>query len=178
MSGRGRGRGGRNGGRDNINMTAAGLTALINDSVAEALAAAQNVSGQQPCTFKIFMDGKPHTFSGAEGAVGLLRCFVKVESILGLDMANTLPWEEFKTTLREEQCPRDEIQKLEGEFWNLKMEGSDIELYTTRSHEYAVMCPHMVTLAYKRIERYTDGLVPKIQSIVTSSNPTTIQQTI
>ncbi|KAI3796916.1 hypothetical protein L1987_39603 [Smallanthus sonchifolius] len=68
----GRGRGGRAGGRGTINMTAVELAALINDSVAEALAA-QNVAGQQnqqnqqpACTFKAFMDCKPHTFSGAE----------------------------------------------------------------------------------------------------------------
>ncbi|KAI3825232.1 hypothetical protein L1987_06712 [Smallanthus sonchifolius] len=192
----GSGRGGRAGGRGTINMTAAELAALINNSVAEALAA-QNAAGQQnqqnqqpACTFKAFMDCKPHTFSGAEGAVGLLRWFEKVESViamcncpvanqvkfaagtlegpaltwwnaqvqmLGLAMANGLPWEEFKTMMKEEYCPRDEIQKLEGEFWNLKMEGSEIELYTTRSHELATMCPHMVTPDYKRIELYIGG---------------------
>ncbi|KAI3786426.1 hypothetical protein L1987_40093 [Smallanthus sonchifolius] len=36
----------------------------------------------------------------------------------------------------------------------------------------------MVTPDYKRIELYIGGLVPQIQSMVTSSNPTTIQQTI
>ncbi|KAI3797375.1 hypothetical protein L1987_32631 [Smallanthus sonchifolius] len=151
MSGRGRG---RNGGRGNINMTAAELTALINERVAEAVVASQaakNAAGQhnnqQTCTFKTFMDCKPHTFSGAEGVVGLLRWIEKVESVfamcncpqanqvkyasgtlegpaltwwnsqvqmLGLDMANTLSWEEFETMLREEYCARDEIQKLEG----------------------------------------------------------------
>ncbi|KAI3797453.1 hypothetical protein L1987_32710 [Smallanthus sonchifolius] len=213
----GRGRGGRNGGRGNINLTPAELTALINDSVAEALAA--HVAGQannpptnqHVCTYKTFMDCKPHTYSGAEGAVGLLRWFEKVESVfsmcncpvenrvkfasgtlegaalswwnaqvqmLGLDTANATPWEDFKNMMKEEYCPRDEIQKLEGELWNLKMEGSEIEAYTTRSHELATTCPHMVTPAYKRIELYIGGLVPQIQSMVTSSNPTTIQQTI
>ncbi|KAI3774094.1 hypothetical protein L1987_48637 [Smallanthus sonchifolius] len=184
----GRGHGGRAGGRGTINMTAAELAALINDSVAEALAA-----------------------PNAAGAIGLLRWFEKVESViamcncpmanqvkfaagtlegpaltwwnaqvqmLGLAMENGLPWEEFKEMMKEEYCPRDEIQKLEGEFWNLKMEGSEIELYTTRSHELATMCPHMVTPDYKRIELYIGGLVPQIQSMVTSSNPATIQQTI
>ncbi|KAI3819829.1 hypothetical protein L1987_13681 [Smallanthus sonchifolius] len=98
--------------------------------------------------------------------------------MLGLAMANGLPWEEFKSMMKEEYCPHDEIQKLEGEFWNLKMEGSEIELYTTRSHELATMCLHMVTPDYMRIELYIGGLVPQIQSMVTSSNPTTIKQTI
>ncbi|KAI3686594.1 hypothetical protein L1987_80274 [Smallanthus sonchifolius] len=93
-------------------------------------------------------------------------------------MANDLPSDEFKTMLREEYCPRDEVQKLESEFWNLKMEGSEIEAYTTRSHELENLCPQMVTPPYKRIEKFIDGLVPQIQSVVTSSNPTTIQQAI
>ncbi|KAI3686735.1 hypothetical protein L1987_80419 [Smallanthus sonchifolius] len=91
----GRGRGGRSSGHGTINMTAAELAALINNSVAEALAA-QNAAGQQnkqnqqpACTFKAFMDCKPHTFSGAEGAVGLLRWFEKVESVIA--MCNC-PW--------------------------------------------------------------------------------------
>ncbi|KAI3786647.1 hypothetical protein L1987_40484 [Smallanthus sonchifolius] len=205
----GRGRGGRNGGRGNINLTPAELATLVNDSVAEALAA--HINNQHVCTFKTFMDCKPHTFSGAVGAVGLLRWFEKIESVfsmcncpvadrvkfasgtlegpaltwwnaqvqmLGLDMANASPWEDFKIQMKEEYCPRDEIQKLEGEFWNLKMEGSEIELYTTLSHELEGMCPHMVTPSYKRIEMFISGLVPQIQSMVTSSNPTTIQQTI
>ncbi|KAI3744725.1 hypothetical protein L1987_57816 [Smallanthus sonchifolius] len=86
----GRGRGGRAGGRGTINMTAAELATLINDSVTEALAAQnaadqQNQQNKQPaCTFKAFMDCKHHTFSGAKGAVGLLRWFEKVESVIAM----------------------------------------------------------------------------------------------
>ncbi|XP_022028571.1 histone deacetylase HDT1-like [Helianthus annuus] len=77
-SGRGNGRGGRGG----INMTQTQLTALINDSVAEALAAYQaaQVGGPQvphvqpsACTFKSFMGCKPSHFTGTEGAIGLLH---------------------------------------------------------------------------------------------------------
>ncbi|KAI3744754.1 hypothetical protein L1987_57845 [Smallanthus sonchifolius] len=86
----GRGRGGRAGGRGTINMTTSELAALINDSVAKALVAhnavgQQNQQNQQPaCTFKTFMDCKPHTFSGAEGDVRLLRWFEKVESVIAM----------------------------------------------------------------------------------------------
>ncbi|KAI3794786.1 hypothetical protein L1987_37425 [Smallanthus sonchifolius] len=143
---------------------------------------------QQACTFKAYMDCKPHSFSGAEGAVGLLRWMEKSESAFA--MCNCPPNNQVKYasgTLEgpaltwwnsPEYCPRDEVQKLESEFWNLKMEGSEIEAYTTRSHELANLCPQMVTPPYKRIEKFIDGLVPQIQSMVTSSNPTTIQQAI
>ncbi|KAJ0600506.1 putative NADH:ubiquinone oxidoreductase [Helianthus annuus] len=67
-----------------INLTQAQLTALINEQVAAALAAAQ-AGGQhaQPpvCTFKTFMDYRPTTFNGTEGAVGLLHWFEKLESV-------------------------------------------------------------------------------------------------
>ncbi|KAK1429753.1 hypothetical protein QVD17_11971 [Tagetes erecta] len=210
------GRGGRNPGRGrgNINMTAAELATLIQDRVAEALAAhaqAQAAVNGGACTFTDFMDCKPRTFSGSEGATGLLRWIEKVESVfamcncppnnhvkyatgtldgaaltwwniqvqrLGLANANALPWEEFKTLLRDEYCPRGEVQKLEGEFWNLKMKGSEIEAYTTRSHELAVLCPNMVNPAYKRIEKYIDGLAPQIQGLVMAANPESIQQAI
>ncbi|KAI3825371.1 hypothetical protein L1987_06854 [Smallanthus sonchifolius] len=133
------------------------------------------------------MDRKPHTFSGVEGALGLLRWFEKIEYVfsmcncpvadrvklalgtlegpaltwwnsqvrmLGLDMANASPWEDFKNMMKEEYCPRDEIQKLKGEFWNLKMEGSEIELYTTRSHELAGMCPHMPNQPHQQQRKF------------------------
>lgn len=89
-----------------------------------------------------------------------------------------MAWEEFKDILREEYCPRNELQKLESELWNHKIVGSEIEEYTTQSHELARLYPHMVTPAFKRIELYIGGLVPQIKEMVTSFNPTTIQQAI
>src|ERR1043165_6466923 len=80
--------------------------------------------------------------------------------------------------MKEEYCPRDEIQKLETEYLNLKMVGSEIEKYTTRSHELAAMCPNYSNPPYKRIELYIKGLVPQIKSMVTAANLNTIQQVI
>ena len=98
--------------------------------------------------------------------------------MLGVADANAMEWEEFKNSIKEEYCPRDQIQKLEQELWNHNMVGSEIEAYTTRHHELAVLCPNMVDPVYKRIELYIDGLAPQIQGLVMSSNPATIQQTI
>ncbi|KAM0063982.1 hypothetical protein Hdeb2414_s0003g00097221 [Helianthus debilis subsp. tardiflorus] len=85
MSGRGHGRG-------HIAMMQAELTNLINTRVAEALAAYQagqpanqnNPPAPPACTYKMFMDCKPQTFSGTEGAVGLLRWFEKAESVFAM----------------------------------------------------------------------------------------------
>ncbi|KAI3776126.1 hypothetical protein L1987_45889 [Smallanthus sonchifolius] len=97
---------------------------------------------------------------------------------LGLDVANAIPWEEFKEILREEYCPRTELHKLEQEFWNLTMEGAHVDTYTTKFHDYACLCPYMVTPDFKRIERHLWGLAPQILSMVTSAEPATIQSEV
>lgn len=55
------------------------------------------------------------------------------------------------------------------------MTGSEIEAYTKRSNELAVLCPTMVDPPIKRIELYLKGLVTEIQIHVTSANLATIQ---
>ena len=77
--------------------------------------------------------------------------------------------------LLEEYCPRSEIQNLEQEFWNLTMEGSEIQAYTTRFTELALFCPGMVSPEFKKMERYIWGLVPHIKSHITSANPATFE---
>jgi hypothetical protein len=92
---------------------------------------------------------------------------------LGLVAAYSLSWEELKTMMMEEFCPRSEMQKIEIELWNLTMTGADITGYTTRFQELARLVPHMVIPEFKRIERYIYGLVPQIRSMVTTSKPIT-----
>ncbi|KAJ0695648.1 putative transcription factor interactor and regulator CCHC(Zn) family [Helianthus annuus] len=96
--------------------------------------------------------------------------------ILGLAAANATPWNEFKELIKREYCTREDIHKLEDELYNLKMVGSEIEAYTKRSNELAVLCPTMVDPPYKRIELYLKGLAPEIQSHVTSANLNNIQE--
>ncbi|KAM0070968.1 putative retrotransposon gag domain-containing protein [Helianthus debilis subsp. tardiflorus] len=98
--------------------------------------------------------------------------------MLGLAASNATPWNDFKDLIKEEYCHRDDIHKLEVEFYNLKMMGSEIEAYTKRSNELAILCPTMVDPPIKRIELYLKGLVPEIQSHVTAANLGTIQQVI
>ncbi|GKD43670.1 putative reverse transcriptase domain-containing protein [Tanacetum coccineum] len=84
-------------------------------------------------------------------------------------------WDDFKKLLMEGYCPDDEVQKLESEFWNHKMVGSDIDGYTARFHELAKLVPHMVTPESQHVNCYIRGLAPKIKPHVTSSKPATIQ---
>ncbi|GJZ90518.1 putative reverse transcriptase domain-containing protein [Tanacetum coccineum] len=96
----------------------------------------------------------------------------------GRAAAITQPWEDFKKLLMEEYYPDDEIQKLEIEFWNHKMVGSDIDGYIARFHELARLVPHMVSPKNQHVNRYIRGLAPKIKPHVTSSKPTTIQSAV
>ena len=79
MAGRGQGRGG-------INLSQVELDVVINTRVVESLEAfqvAQPVHHNPPaCTYKSFIDFKPHNYCGTEGPVGLLRWFEKTESVL------------------------------------------------------------------------------------------------
>jgi hypothetical protein len=99
-------------------------------------------------------------------------------NVVGIDQANDTPWEDVKEMLRREYCPRGEIQKLEVEFWNLVVKGNDIAAYTRRFHELSVLCPTMVSLTYKKIERYIWGLPLSIQGNVMSSKPTELSEAI
>ncbi|MFS7987691.1 putative transcription factor interactor and regulator CCHC(Zn) family [Helianthus anomalus] len=58
------------------------------------------------------------------------------------------------------------------------MTGSEIEAYTKRSNDLAILYPTMVDPHIKRIELYLKGLVPEIQSHVTTANLTTIPPVI
>nr|GEX46675.1 reverse transcriptase domain-containing protein [Tanacetum cinerariifolium] len=76
--------------------------------------------------------------------------------------------------MMKEYCTDDEIQKLESDFWNHKMVGSDIDGYMTRFYELARLVPHMVTLESQRVNRYIRGLAPDIKPHVTSFEPAII----
>lgn len=53
------------------------------------------------------------------------------------------------------------------------MKGSNPKGYTTRFNDLALLCPSMVNLESKKVERYVWGLAPKIKEMVLSSKPTT-----
>ncbi|XP_021979737.1 uncharacterized protein LOC110875851 [Helianthus annuus] len=93
-------------------------------------------------------------------------------------MANATTWDDFKELIREEYYPRDEIQKLENEYYNLKMLGSEIEAYTKWSHELANMCPNLSRPPHRKIELYIKGLAPQVKGLVTAANLDNLPQII
>ncbi|GKD46905.1 reverse transcriptase domain-containing protein [Tanacetum coccineum] len=76
----------------------------------------------------------------------------------GREVAVGMTWEDFKALMKEEYCPRNEMQRLEIEFWNHVMVVAGHSAYTDQFHELSTLVPHLVTPETKRIERYIYGL--------------------
>ncbi|KAJ9542080.1 hypothetical protein OSB04_028586 [Centaurea solstitialis] len=96
----------------------------------------------------------------------------------GREATGQISWEDFKQMLKEEFCPRSEIQKLEAELWHHEMKGSDVTTYTTRFHELAKLVPHLVTPEQNRVDRYVWGLSSVIRGNVTAADPKTLQEAV
>ncbi|GKD00788.1 putative reverse transcriptase domain-containing protein, partial [Tanacetum coccineum] len=59
---------------------------------------------------------------------------------VGHDFAYAMTWTNLKKKMTDKYCPRGEVKKLEGEMWNLKVEGTDVVGYNQRFRELALMC--------------------------------------
>ncbi|GJU42502.1 ribonuclease H-like domain-containing protein [Tanacetum coccineum] len=58
---------------------------------------------------------------------------------IGTDAAYALSWRELMKLMTEVYCPRNEIQKMETELWNLSVKNNDIASYTQRFQELTMM---------------------------------------
>ncbi|GJR81946.1 putative reverse transcriptase domain-containing protein [Tanacetum coccineum] len=97
---------------------------------------------------------------------------------MGIDTANGTPWTEVRKWMTEEFCPRSMLQMLEQELYNLKLKGTDIDGYTNRFHELALLCPRMVEPEQVKVEQYIRGLSKNIRGDVTSSKPAGIDEAV
>nr|GEV25618.1 putative reverse transcriptase domain-containing protein [Tanacetum cinerariifolium] len=73
---------------------------------------------------------------------------------------------------------KSEIKKLEIEIWNLKVKGTDVESYTQRLQELALMCGRMFPEESDQVEKYVGRLPDMIQGSVIASKPNTMQEAI
>ncbi|GJV99742.1 putative reverse transcriptase domain-containing protein [Tanacetum coccineum] len=85
------------------------------------------------CTFQDFLKCKPQNFSGTEGVDRLwdLSRYSHKRTI-GVEAAYAMNWVELMKLMTEVYCPRNEIQKMETELWNLTVKGNDLTAYTQR----------------------------------------------
>ncbi|GJZ98275.1 putative reverse transcriptase domain-containing protein, partial [Tanacetum coccineum] len=97
---------------------------------------------------------------------------------IGVEAAYAMNWVELMKLMTEVYCPRNEIQKMETELWNLTVKGNDLTAYTQRFQELILLCTRMVPDEEDRVERFIGGLPDNIQGNVIAANPTRLQDAI
>nr|GEW01372.1 putative reverse transcriptase domain-containing protein [Tanacetum cinerariifolium] len=186
-------------------VTNAQLHALIDQGIAAALAerdanrskngdnnndsrtgGRRQMTTPQECTYTDFLKCHPMSFEGTEGVVGLTRWIEKMESVFQIrnctiacqDVAYTMPWVALKRMIAGKYCLRGKIQKLESEYWNLKVKGLDLLNYNHRFQELALMCERMFPEEAAKVERYIGGLLDMIHGSVKALKPQSMQKAI
>nr|GEV74640.1 putative reverse transcriptase domain-containing protein [Tanacetum cinerariifolium] len=131
------------------------------------------------CSYTDFLKCQPMSFQGTEGVVGsALTWWNSYMRTVGQDIAYVMPWAALKRMITSKYYPRGEIQKLEYEFWNLKVKGLDLLNYNYRFQELALMCERMFPEKAEKVERYIGGLPDMIHDSVKASKPQSMQEAI
>ncbi|GJT49908.1 reverse transcriptase domain-containing protein, partial [Tanacetum coccineum] len=94
------------------------------------------------------------------------------------DAAYALSWRELLKLMTEVYCPRNEIQKMETELWNLSVKNNDMATYTQRFQELTMMCTKMVPGEEDRVKKFIGGLPDNIQGNVIAVEPTRLQDDV
>ncbi|GJV25342.1 reverse transcriptase domain-containing protein [Tanacetum coccineum] len=173
-------------------MTDAQLKALIAQGVADALAerdANKSRNGDdnhdsgsdgrrrmpvaRECTYSDFLKCQPLNFKGIEGVFSLTQWFEKMEFVFHISINTDACQIKFSTCTLQ-----GKIKKLEIELWNLKVKGTDVESYSQRFQELALMCSRIFLEESDEVEKYVGGLPDMIHGSAMASKPKTIQDSI
>ncbi|GKC53835.1 hypothetical protein Tco_1076580 [Tanacetum coccineum] len=115
------------------------------------------------CTYVKFMKCDPQPFKGTKGSMGLCQWFEKLESVFRISDCKERDKVKFATATLQGRA----LTWLEQELYNLKLKGTDIDGYTNRFHELALLCPRMVEPEQVKVEQYIRGLLKNIRGDVT-----------
>nr|GEU42139.1 hypothetical protein [Tanacetum cinerariifolium] len=140
----------------------------------------KNNRGDRPiareCTYKDSMKCEPLNFKGTKIVVGLTRWFEKMETVFHINNCpKKYQVKELMKLMDEVYYPRNKIQKMESELWNLIVKNNDLAAYTQRFQELTMLCTKMVPEEEDRIERYVGGIPENIQWNVMSAEPKGLQ---
>ncbi|GKE22693.1 putative reverse transcriptase domain-containing protein [Tanacetum coccineum] len=97
---------------------------------------------------------------------------------IGTEVAFAVSWRELMKLMTEVYCPRNKIQKMESELWNLTVKNNDLAAYTQRFQELTMMCTKMVLEEEDRVEKFIGGLPDNIQGNVIAAEPTRLQDAV
>ncbi|GJT23843.1 putative reverse transcriptase domain-containing protein, partial [Tanacetum coccineum] len=130
------------------------------------------------CTFQDFLKCKPHNFSGTKGIDSALTWWNSHKRTIGVDAAYAMNWAGLMRLVTKVYCPRNEIQKMETELWNLTVKGNDLTAYTQRFQELILLCTRMVPDEEDMVEMFIGGLPDNIQGNVIAANLARLQDAI
>nr|GEU87331.1 putative reverse transcriptase domain-containing protein [Tanacetum cinerariifolium] len=130
------------------------------------------------CTYTDFLKCQPMNFQGTEGVVGLTRWLEKMEFFFQISNCTVACQVALKSMIIEKCYSRGEIQKLESEYWNLKVKGIDLLNYNHRFQELALMSDRMFLEESAKVERYIGGLPDMIHGSVKATKPQSMQKAI
>ncbi|GJX56863.1 putative reverse transcriptase domain-containing protein [Tanacetum coccineum] len=170
-------------------MTPTAIKEMINRRVVEALEAREanrnlglrngNDEGGNECTYQDFMKCQPLNFKGTEGVFKLIRWFEKMETVFHIsNCPEKYQVKELTKLMAEVYCPRNEIQKMEPELWNLTVKNNDLTAYTQRLQELTMLCTKMVPEEEGRVEKFIGGLPDNIQGNVIVAEPIRLQDVV
>nr|GEX19493.1 hypothetical protein [Tanacetum cinerariifolium] len=133
------------------------------------------------CSYKTFMNCKPHSFSGTEGVVGLKRWFEKMDQVFEICKCTEDDKVKFAMCTLEGRALTDDDYRILPSNRNpkdgtrtLDSNSNDIEAYSNRFHKLVLMCPELVPTEKKKIEKYIRGFPERIKGNITSSKPATL----
>nr|GEV71010.1 putative reverse transcriptase domain-containing protein [Tanacetum cinerariifolium] len=89
-----------------------------------------------------------------------------------------MTWAELIKLMTQVYCPRNEVQKIETELWNLDVKGNDLIAYTRRIQELVLLCTRMVPNEEDKVKRFVGGLPDNIQRNAIAAEPTKLQDEI
>nr|GEW26224.1 putative reverse transcriptase domain-containing protein [Tanacetum cinerariifolium] len=113
----------------------------------------RQVPTQRECTYTDFLKCQPMNFKGTEGMA-------------------------LKRMIIDKYCPKGEIKKLESEYWNLRVRGTNLLTYNQQFQNLALMCDRMLLEESAKVKRYAGGLPDMIHNSVKVSKPQSMQEAI
>ncbi|GJX87413.1 putative reverse transcriptase domain-containing protein [Tanacetum coccineum] len=107
-----------------------------------------------------------------------LTCWNSHKRTIRTEAAFAMSWRELMKLMTKVYCPRNKIQKMESELWNLTMKNNDLAAYFKRFQELTMMCTKMVPEEEDRVEKFIGGLLDNIQGNVIAGEPTRLQNAV
>ncbi|GJZ15651.1 putative reverse transcriptase domain-containing protein [Tanacetum coccineum] len=80
---------------------------------------------------------------------------------IGAEAAFAMSWRELMKLMTEVYCPRNKIQKMESELWNLTVKNNDLAAYTQRFQELTMILQDVVRIANNLMDQKLKGYAVK-----------------